>query len=66
LPIVSLLRERSRPIRRRLAALVGLAVHVVGDLGLVGIGVGDALVVFARDAFGDGGVPTLAPVGTTP
>src|SRR5262249_49618522 len=38
------------------ARLVRLAVDVVGDLGPIGIGVGDALVIFARDTFGDGGI----------
>src|SRR5262245_19890013 len=38
------------------ARLVRLAVDVVGDLGAIGIGVGDALVIFARDPFGDGGI----------
>src|SRR4029453_4955299 len=38
------------------ARLVRLAVGVVGDLGAIGIGVGDALVIFARDTFGDGGI----------
>src|SRR5499427_7990322 len=38
------------------ARLIRLAVDVVGDLGAVGIGIGDALVVFARDAFRNGGI----------
>src|SRR5262245_65671160 len=38
------------------ARLVRLTVGVVGDLGAIGIGVGDALVIFARDTFGGGGI----------
>src|SRR5262249_56576106 len=38
------------------ARLIRLAVDVVDDLGPIGIGIGDALVIFARDAFGDGGI----------
>src|SRR3954466_2612489 len=36
--------------------LVGLAFHVVVDLGLVGIGISDALVVLLRDAVRNGGI----------
>src|SRR6516225_593181 len=38
------------------ARLVRLAVDVVGDLGAIGIGISDALVIFARNPFGDGGI----------
>ena len=38
------------------ARRVRLAVDVIVDLGAVGIGIGDALVMFARDALRDGGV----------
>src|SRR5262249_25925196 len=41
------------------ARLVRLAVGVIGDLGAIGIGVGDALVIFARDTFGDGGIDAV-------
>ena len=32
------------------------AVNVIVDLGRLGISVGDALIVFARDVFGNGGI----------
>src|SRR5215470_5358841 len=38
------------------ARLIRLAVDVVGDLGAVGIGISDTLVIFARDPFRDGGI----------
>src|SRR5581483_4963260 len=39
-----------------LTCRIALAVDVVVDLGALGVGVGDALVIFARDVFRNGGV----------